>query len=719
MKTKRLGFATLLCLCSAFVMGISNAAMASGLLIADGGFGGRLEIKEQDVKVTINNGIAVTEINQVFLNKENRIVEALYTFPVPKGASVSNFSMIINGKEMIGEVVEKKRARQIYESYKSKRVDPGLLEQVDYKRFEMRVFPIAANAEQHIKVTYYQKLDFDHDWATYVYPLATSTQSTNEKTTGKFALTLDVNSEIPITQIKSPSHDGDFVVSNHTDNYLRASLETTEGDLSKDVVLSIQTKRPRTGLDMIASRQEGEDGFYMMTLTAGEELEDEVGGMDYVFVVDISGSMQNRGKLELSTKAADAFISSLGPEDRCEVMSFNTVPTLLFEELSPVHSETKAATKEFLNTQSARGGTNLRPALLAATKYKDPDRPLNIVVLSDGMTEQREQRELLSTMNAAPDGIRVFCIGVGNDVNRPLLNQVASEAGGLAAFISQGDDFDRQAESFRRKLVHPVMTDLRLEVEGVESYDTLPSALPNLYHGSPIQVLGRYKRSGEGTVRISGNLQGRPFEKEVQMEFPEADSDNPQIERMWAYQNVQTLMDQIRKTGETVMLRNEIVELCENFSIVSEYASFIVLENDGEYQRWKIDRKNASRIERDRDARKRLEKRLEELREASMANIGPREPSKVEKKESAQVASKRPRKSNRSQPVSTRPVSTRPASNRSFDFDVSTNRRSSSSSSSGGGGGGGAIDPITGMICLGFGGAAALRRRRKKQASKE
>src|SRR5262245_8165809 len=90
----------------------SSPASAAGLLIADGGFGGVLEIKEQDVKVTINNGVAVTEVEQVFINKENRIVEALYTFPVPRGASVANFSMWINGKEMIGEVVEKERARQ-------------------------------------------------------------------------------------------------------------------------------------------------------------------------------------------------------------------------------------------------------------------------------------------------------------------------------------------------------------------------------------------------------------------------------------------------------------------------------------------------------------------------------------------------------------------------------------------------------------------------------
>ena len=163
-------------------------AGAAGLLIADGGFGGVLEIKEQNVHVTINNGIAVTEIDQVFVNTEDRIVEALYTFPVPKGASVSNFSMWIGGKEMIGEVVEKERAREIYESYKQTRRDPGLLEQVDYKRFEMRIFPIPAGAEQRVKLTYYQELDTDHDWATYVYPLATVSRRGHRSTDARATL---------------------------------------------------------------------------------------------------------------------------------------------------------------------------------------------------------------------------------------------------------------------------------------------------------------------------------------------------------------------------------------------------------------------------------------------------------------------------------------------------------------------------------------------------
>src|SRR5580765_7621387 len=246
---------------------------AAGLLIADGGFGGVLEIKEHDVQVTINNGVAVTRVTQIFHNTEKRQVEALYTFPVPKGASVANFSMWINGKEMVGEVLEKKKAREIYNSYKQQRRDPGLLEQVDYRTFEMRVFPIAPDADQKVEITYYQELDYDNDTATYVYPLATVTRKgVDARTTGKFAISFDVKSAVPIAEIDSPSHGKDFAIAKHSDAYWQANLEKTGGSLARDVVVACRIARPKTGMDLVTSRDGGGDGFFCLSIMAGQDV---------------------------------------------------------------------------------------------------------------------------------------------------------------------------------------------------------------------------------------------------------------------------------------------------------------------------------------------------------------------------------------------------------------------------------------------------------------
>jgi Ca-activated chloride channel homolog len=613
----------------------------AGLLIADGGFGGVLEIVEQDVHVTINSGIAVTEVTQVFRNTEDRQVEALYTFPVPKGASVANFSMWINGKEMVGEVLEKERAREIYNSYKRKRQDPGLLEQVDYKTFEMRVFPIGARAEQRVRIAYYQELDIDHDWFTYVYPLATVTRKDiDSKTTGKFAIRLEAKSAVPMVQMQSPSHGDAFVIAKHTEDYYEASLETTGGSLARDVVLAGRLSRPHTGIDLVTSREGGADGHFYATITAGEDLGRLDTGMDYVFVIDISGSMGNDGKLAVSKESVSAFVEALGESDRFELMVFNIQPHTLFSAAQPVSTGTLAQAAAFLDSQQARGGTVLNPAITAAYKYGDPDRQLNVVILSDGMTEQRERRELLGLIRSRPRNARVFCIGVGNEVNRPLLEQLAQDSGGLAAFISRGDNFGRQAAAFRRKLLRPAAANLEFKIDGLTVYDIEPRVLPDLYHGTPVRIYGRYKGDGDADITLKGDIRGRAFKQTAKLNFPPRDLDNPEIERMWAWKRVDRLLKTADRNSSRQDVLDEIVALGESYSIVTEYTSFLVLENDGEYRRWKIDRRNAARLARDRVARQKRNDALLALRRKAVNDIGPQPVTTVVPRQAARRLSR-------------------------------------------------------------------------------
>jgi Ca-activated chloride channel family protein len=665
-------------------------AHAAGLLIADGGFGGRLEIEEHAVEVTINNGVAVTTVTQIFRNLEDRQVEALYTFPVPKGASVANFSMWINGTEMVGEVVEKERAREIYNSYKQVRRDPGLLEQTSYKTFEMRIFPIGPRAEQRVQISYYQELDFDHDWATYVYPLATTTrEAVDSRTRGRFALNLAVASEVPIVALESPSHADEFVVAKHGSHHVQASLETTGGDLNRDLVLAYQLVRPRTGIDVIASKQPGEDGFFLLTLTSGDELgqgRDE--GMDYVFVLDISGSMNEDGKLGLSRSSLDAFIRALGPADRFDVITFNVAANNLFRELRVAEDATKNQAEDFLRQQRARGGTFLEPALREAYRYKDPDRPLNVVVLSDGMTEQSERRTLLRLIRERPGSTRLFAIGVGNEINRPLLEQLAEDAGGLAAFLSRGDDFDRQARAFRRKLLRPAATNLQISASGGALYDVEPQTLPNLYHGAPVRMYGRYGEPGSVELKLRGDLGGESFERTLHIDLAGDEAENPEIERMWAWHRVQRLLKDADRNGDRREVTDEIVRLGEGFSIVTEYTSFLVLENDAEYKRWKIDRRNALRMERDRKSQERVREQLSALRRRT-SDLGP-----IATSDGEPDRAPKPKPTNPAQQVTSKP-------SRGWDLDI-------------GGGGGGALDPLSVGIFAALGGLSWTAWRRRK-----
>ncbi len=669
----------------------AQPAEAAGLLVADGGLGGVLEIEQHNVEVTINNGIAVTSVTQVFRNTEDRQLEALYTFPVPKGASVSEFSMWIGGKEMVGEVVEKQRARQIYDSYKRRNIDPGLLEQVDHKTFEMRIFPVLPRAEQRVRIVYYQELDVDADWATYVYPLATNVGvGVDTRTRGALSLNLTARSEVPIAKMESPSHGDEFVIARQGEHQVQASLEVTGGDLNRDFVVAFRLDRPQTGIDIVASKERGEDGYFLLTLTAGDELEKREDGADYVFVLDISGSMANDGKLGVSRGSIDAFVRALDEKDRFDVMTFNVAATPLFRELRPAADANKNEAESFLLGQRARGGTSLEPAIRAAYAYKDPDRPLNVVILSDGMTEQAGRAALMDLIRQKPSSSRVFAIGVGNDVDRPLLQQVAEDAGGLAAFLSRGDDFERKAAAFRRKLTRAAITNVEIVVAGGELFDVEPRRLPNLYHGMPIRMYGRYGKAGKVALTIRGDLDGEPFEKVVEVTLPGDDATQPEIERMWACHRVRRLLRNMQ--GEDPRVIDEAVRLGEGYSIVTPYTSFLVLENDAEYRRWKIERRNVTRVARDRAARDRLREKIASMRSEAARQVGP-----TAQRESAA--------SNQSDGAPTSSPSPSSSSSRGWNLNIGNG---------GGNSGGGALDPLSVGLMAVLGGLAVAARRRRR-----
>ena len=490
----------------------------------------------------------------------------------------------------------------------------------------MRIFPIAAGAEQKVQITYYQELDFDHDWATYVYPLATSTRGrADARTLGRFAINVDVQSAIPIAALESPSHPGAFVIAKHSAGYAQASLETKGGSLAQDVVLACHLERPRTGIDLLTSAREGQDGFFCATLSAGTDAPGRETGADYVFVLDVSGSMRDDGKLLLSKDCLGEFIHQLGADDRFELMTFNIQPHLAFNAKRAADAPAKQDAIAFLSAAQAGGGTVLNPAITTAYKYADPDRPLNVVILSDGLTDQSERRTLLELISARPRNAKVFCIGVGNDVNRPLLEQLAGDSGGLASFLSPGDDFARQAKAFRRKLMNPVATDLQMTItgSGIEIVDLEPRQMPNLFHGSPVRVYGRYRGSGPAKLALRGNLNGVEWNESAELELPKEDATNPEIERMWASRRIDALLKAGERAGTREQAVPEIVRLGEEFSIATEYTSFLVLENNAELQRWKIDRRNGTRLERDRQAQGTRELALNDLRLKAVANLGP------------------------------------------------------------------------------------------------
>jgi Ca-activated chloride channel homolog len=433
-------------------------------------------------------------------------------------------------------------------------------------------------------------------------------------------------------------------------------------------------------------------------LTPGKELEavsDQ--GMDYVFVLDVSGRMREDGKIGLSRNSVAEFVNVLGDRDRFELIALNMAPKGLFGSLATPSEQTKQQARAFLDAQRPGGSTILRAAISQAYQHADSDRSLNVVILSDGMTERTERTQLLKLIQQRPASARVFCIGVGNEGDCGLLRTLAEDAGGLTALVSQGDDFQRQARAFRRKLLRPVAGGVTMELRGADIYDVEPRKPPNLFHGSPIRMYGRYRAGAPVSVQLGEDIAGTKLNQTIKIELPSAAGGNPGIERMWAWHKVQRLLRQADRQGNRSAAIPEIVRLGEAYSIASEYASFIVLENDNEYERWKIKRRNALRIERDRKAQQVVRDELEALRNQAASQVGP-----AQGKGAPQASPAGP--AIRTTPAPAGPAvsqAPQPRQSRGWDIDLS-------------GGGGGALDPLSVIGILLMGASTFWARRRRK-----
>jgi Ca-activated chloride channel family protein len=224
--------------------------------------------------------------------------------------------------------------------------------------------------------------------------------------------------------------------------------------------------------------------------------------------------------------------------------------------------------------------------------------------------------------------------------------------------------------------MRPVATDLNISIEGIRTYDLEPKVLPNLYHGSPIRIYGRYAGSGDARIAVNGQIQGLDFDQTATMLFPKTDPDNPEIERMWAWKRIDQLLKTADRTGSRQQVVDEIIDLGETYSIVTEYTSFLVLENDAEYKRWKIERRNDRRMVRDRKALADRHAELEGIRNKAVADIGPQPLlAKRSQPQSQPVNVRQPLNSNTpttQQQPQAQPKPRQPSQSRDFSLDFGT-----------------------------------------------
>lgn len=541
-----------------------------------------LTVKSQKVTMQVQSGALKVEVEQVFQNPNSVQMEGTYLFPLPEGATVSSFRLTIDKEPVEGKLLSVDDARRIYESYVRRNVDPAILEYVGRNAFQARVFPIPAHGERRIFLTYSQALEFSNGIYKAVYPL--SSERLTGQTAGDLVVDCTIKSAQPIKTVYSPTHE--IQVKRENDHQARATFEGRDVRANRDFVLYYTTSEKAFGLNALAHRRVGEDGYLMLMLAPKREAAaSEILPKDVVVVFDTSGSMSG-AKIDQARKALLTILGALHDKDRFNIVRFSSDVTNFRPGVVAASKENRDAARAFVDDFKAIGGTAIDDALQAALASFPPQeerkgRAPFLIFMTDGLPTigvTDIEKILQSAGKAAPADLRLFAFGVGADVNTLLLDRLAMGNRGSADYVSLEEDLETRIGTFYAKIANPVLANVRLELEGATLREPYPGRIPDLFAGGQLLVLGRYKEQGKARVILTGDLNGKPQRYTYELALPERELGQEFIPRLWAGRRIGFLLEEIRLKGENKELKDEVIRLSKDHGIVTPYTSYLVEE---------------------------------------------------------------------------------------------------------------------------------------------
>ena len=586
---------------SALVMTCSSA-MAAGTLTPAGSGQKPAEILSHDVRVVINNGFAMTEVTQRFRNPNAETVEAVYAFPVPSSASLSEVSVQIGERTINGEVLAKEEAKQVYDEEKERGNSAALAGKQAFYDFRFSVANLKPQEEALVRFVYYQPLAADTGVVRYVYPLeegntrdaaAADFWSGSSRVETKATLRMTVKSAWPLTSVRTPNLRPLSEKLALADG--AAELEYELGsELGRDFVFYYQLAELPGRLEVVPYRAAGKPGTFMMVLTPGTDLRRLDCGADYIFVLDVSGSMHGDKLRTLSDGVAQS-IGSMRGNDRFRIVTFNQQSREVTRGWVAASPDGIREWTRRVSELKANGSTNLEAGIRTALGGIDADRVTSLILVTDAVTNTGEVRPEEFAKLMRQKDIRVFGFLMGNSANWPLMRTICDASGGFYAGVSNSDDIIGQIALAKEKVIYEALHDVKLSLSGVKTFDVNHAGAKKLYRGRQLVAFGRYAAGGEAEFTMTAKISGREETYRCRVRLPDVDEDNPELERLWALDRIE-LFEDLKNSGVLPADEAEPVirQLGIDYQLVTDETSMAVLSDEA-FRAYGIERRNAVR----------------------------------------------------------------------------------------------------------------------------
>jgi Ca-activated chloride channel family protein len=588
------------------------ARLTQGSLVSldtEGQPAGLCPLKHTDVQAEISGFLGRVTVTQEFENPFEDKIEAVYTFPLPQNAAVDDMTMRIGDRIVRGKIKRREEARAIYEAAKSAGHVAALLDQERPNIFTQSVANIMPGEKVKITISYVETLRYEEGSYEFVFPMVVGPRYIPGQPVGKqgggwapdtgqvpdasritppvtpegtraghdISVEVHVDAGVPIQALASKTHE--ILLERPSSGQAVARLKSKSVLPNKDFVLRYEVAGKKIE-DAVLTHHSGKSGFFTMILQPPERVTvEDVTPKELVFVLDTSGSMSGF-PIEKAKETMKLALDGLYPRDTFNLITFAGQTKVLFPRPVPATNENLRAAQEFLASRRGGGGTEMMKAIRTALDPSDSQEHVRIVCfMTDGYigNDMAILDEIQKHSNA-----RVFSFGIGNSVNRFLLDKMAKYGRGEAEYVGLQDDGSAAARRFHERVRNPLLTDITVDWAGLPVEDVYPKRIPDLFSAKPVVLTGRYTGQTQGRIRLHGQMSGRPFERAIPVTFSRTAEEHDVLGTLWARTRVGDLMSQdyagIQQGAPKAGIKEEIVRLGLEHRLMTQFTSFVAVE---------------------------------------------------------------------------------------------------------------------------------------------
>jgi Ca-activated chloride channel family protein len=585
---------------------------SSGALLSidpDGNIKGSCPLRHTDVQAEISGYVARVTVTQDFENLLGERIEAVYTFPLPANAAVDDMTIHAGERVIKGKIKERGEARAIYDAARNAGHMAALLDQERPNIFTQSIANIKPGEKVKVVIRYVENVKFDDGVYEFSFPMVVGPRYIPGQAIGKqgggwapdtnqvpdasritppvtpqgtraghdISLAVKLDAGVPIQFLRSLTHDTD--ITRPDSEHAVVKLRNAATLPNKDFVLQYDVTGAKM-TDGVLAHQDSRGGFFTLVLQPPDKpLSSEITPKEIVFVLDTSGSMMGF-PIEKAKEAMKLALDGLHPKDTFNLITFSGDTHVLFPEPVPATPENLRRAQSFLASRAGSGGTEMMKAIRAALDPTDSREHIRIVVfMTDGYVGN--DFEIIGEVQKHPNA-RVFSFGIGNSVNRFLLDKMAEAGRGEVEYVGLNDDGSAAAKRLHERIRTPLLTDIDIDWQGLPVSEVYPKRIPDLFSAKPVVLNGRYSKAVKGAITLRGKMGGKPFSRQVSVDLSGPQKEHEVLATLWARRKVDDLMGQdwvgMQRGNPAADVKQQVTQLGLEYRLMTQFTSFVAVE---------------------------------------------------------------------------------------------------------------------------------------------